>query len=285
MDILKTPIALPDDSDVAFFCTCDDGFLVPSVIALQSIRRFHPSAGYFIMGTFEKMDKALAMFEAFQINYLPLAESDLFQNVISLATGKMRWPRECFWHLIAYPLLMEKGYNYTCCIDGDVLCVNPVDFSQTFAPDIAVAAVVKKNGLLNSGVLFYNNTLLARLGFAEMVISHYQTKKICEHPECVSYCQSLGDQELLQHVLEDFSIPWKQLSTYYNHLLPYPYSLYAQRNCEVLTSVEECIFLHMMLKPWLNETMIPTLYPLLQKSFYLWKEVAVDVLPLLKEFM
>jgi hypothetical protein len=275
---------IPADK-VAFYCTCDDGFLVPSVIALYSIRRFHPQSGYFILGSFQEMDKALAMLERFQITYLSLEDGNIFEDSISLSTGKMRWPKECFWHLLAYPKLQQRGYPYACCIDGDVLCVNPVDFELAFHPDIAASAVVKKNGLLNSGVLFYNNGLLDKLGFSEKVVTHYQTKKICDHPDCIGYCRSLGDQELLQYVLDDFNLPWQKLPTYYNHLLPYPYSLYEKKNSLILATADECIFLHMMLKPWLNEALLPTLYPLLQKSFYLWREVAVDVLPLMKEFI
>jgi hypothetical protein len=275
---------IPEEK-VAFYCTCDDGFLVPSVIALFSIRRFHPRAGYFILGSFLEMDKALAMLDRFQIAYLELEDSSIFENSLSFSTGKMRWPKECFWHLIAYSNLRAKGFPFACRVDGDVLCINPVDFELTFKPDITVSAVVKKNGLLNSGVLFYNNELLDKSGFSEKVVAQYQTKKVCDHPECIGYCRSQGDQELLQYVLDDFNIPWQKLPTHYNHLLAYPYSLYENRNSVTLMSVDECIFLHLMLKPWQNENMLPTLYPLLQKSFCMWKEVAVDVLPLMKAFI
>jgi hypothetical protein len=284
----SSPAATPCTSDkqLAFYCTSDDGYLIPSVIALYAIRRFHANASYFIFGDFSETDQALALFERFRITYLPLGEeARIFQDVISTLTEKTRRPAQNFWKLIAYRALRQKGFDYSCCIDGDVLCVNPVDLTQPFSADWPLAAVVKKDGLINGGVLFYNHDYLDKIDFAGKVTTLYRQDKHCRHAVCQGFCRERSPDDLLEKALIEHQIPWKVLPTQYNHLLPYPQSLYEKKNVTTLTSVEECSFLHLQLKPWLNASTTPSLYPMLQQAFLLWKEVAEEVLPLVRPFL
>ena len=159
--------------ETAFFCTCEDAYLVPSIITLESIRQFHPDADCFIMGTF-KQPNFLEWIGKFSIRYIPIRETDFFQDTYLIKDHTPMWPRECFWHLFTYHYLKEMGYSRSCCVDGDVLCVSPINMAEVFDSTTPLSVVHKRNGSINSGVLFYNHDMMEELKFSHLIKDFYQ---------------------------------------------------------------------------------------------------------------
>lgn len=261
----------------AFFCTCEDAYLLPSIIALESVRRFFPDAGFFIAGTF-KEPNAMALLEHFSIEYLPLSETAFFKETFLIADHQPMWPKECFWHLAAYRPLLERGYSRSCCLDGDVLCVNPFDWEAALPSAQPLSVVHKRNGRLNSGVLFYHHEALVDMNFIELVKTFYLTRKDCLHAECTGFCLEKGDQDLLEAVLKHHRIDYQVLPTAYNFLLHHPYEKCCSVNATMPALLSDCFFLHIMYKPWISPPTGQPLYPLLDRARTLWADVARPIL-------
>lgn len=275
-------MAQPNDNSVVFFAVCDDGYLVPSVIALESIKRFHPDSVYFIVGLLQERKRAEEILTLFDIHFLEMNLHDTFKQPHVAGGSIERWSVACFGHFGVHEQLRSHGFNWSCCVDGDTICLQKIDFSDVFNSSAAVSGVMQSEGWLNSGILFYNNVLCNQVNLLEKTIYHYHHSKICSHEQCSGYCCELGDQELLLITLERESIPWQKLHPRYNYFLPYPQSLYEQRNTALVPCIDDCVFIHLMLKPWMPEALTVTPYPILTQGYKRWKTIAEQVLALIK---
>ena len=55
-------LACPAMRNTAFFCIADGlGYLPKVIVALLSVKRFHPDASYFVVGRFRDDDEAIAI--------------------------------------------------------------------------------------------------------------------------------------------------------------------------------------------------------------------------------
>lgn len=111
-----------------------------------------------------------------------------------------RYPGECFWIFKGPDLFNEMGYEYSLSVDGDIWCnrrldldwLNQVNHIAGIDRGCSVVAFLKKLGqyeqlkkhiptvasavcriATNSGVLFYNNKVLADFGFLDRLAELY----------------------------------------------------------------------------------------------------------------
>ena len=267
------------DKELAFFTVCDDGYLAPSLVAIQSIRDFYPESAIFVGGHFDDVAMTMRVLNSFGLSYFPIDLANTFTQPHIANSSIERWSVACFGHFSAYRHLLNQGFRYSCYFDGDILCVKKFDTKAVFDPTVLVSAVMQGDGWINSGVLFYNHLLMQEYAFFERTLHYYRNVKTCSHESCLSYCCEMGDQELLMITLERDRMPWRKLSSAYNYFLPYPESLYRQRNLALRQNAEECVFLHLMLKPWMERPAGVQLYPMMSDAYDRWTRIASRVVP------
>src|ERR1700733_9963783 len=107
----------------AIFSTADDRYIIPSIVALTSIRRFHPEAHYCILANESKISaKKKLLMDRWQI------------ELISCACERIRyggpWPSEAFLKLEAPEVLFRKGFPFSMGVDGDTLCLQGLELER-----------------------------------------------------------------------------------------------------------------------------------------------------------
>lgn len=267
------------ESQTAFFCVCDERMIIQSLITLCSVMRFHPKAGYFLVSNDANIENTSKIAQSCGITFLYL-DDKTYNDSVLLSSMELKWPRQCFWHFFVYRMLYEMGYQFSCCMDCDVICVNPIPFKEVFFDDKALSAVVKKDKTINSGILYLNNKILAGMHYDELAVKYYKGAKSCSHKQCAGFCREKGDQEMLFELLKHETIPWQPLDVCFNFILHTPLKRAERVNLRMINNVKEAIFLHIIPKPWLgnNAHALPTLYPLLKDSYMLWNEIAEETL-------
>jgi hypothetical protein len=242
----------------AIFSTADDRYIIPSIVALTSIRRFHPEAHYCILANESKIraEKKILM-DRFQI------------ELVSCAGERIRdggpWPSEAFLKLEAPEILFRRGFPFSLGVDGDTFCRQGLELEKVACGLIGYAGI-KRPGQLrsnftdpavvrriyglsdammnasntNTGVVFWNNAYVAETGFFAHCIRCYE--------ECSRENSRLfvaADQSLfaLASVL-DQPLPWKVLELGYNYLCHVPEVV------DLGTPRETVRVVHFSRKPW-----------------------------------
>ena len=261
---------MPDEEACVFFGVADGASYVPKLVtALSSIRRFHPKAHYYILGRLDDHQHSRQLIHRLGFEYVSIDLSHVFADVTSVANGKLRWPSECFCWFYAYLLFDERGFGYSCAVDGDLLCISDLDLPTVLSGTRALSSVTKKDGRINSGVVFLNNANLRVAGFFDKIVSGYKTYKVCQHATCQGFCAELPDQWLLDCLLEQEDFLCTNLHSSYNLLLPMPSEVYHARNVSIPASLDEVQILHLLAKPW-RRSEVPNTYPIIREAYNLW---------------
>ncbi len=216
----------------AVYCTADDAYIRPSIIALESIRRFYPESSFFVIANKDRINaKNIALLSNFDIDLIHYTGDHLFPNV-------RPWKMETFWKYKGPEIFLNLGFTYSMYIDGDTLCVRPLDLAQLLPQIDGYAGIEnqrprrgnfhepefirRKYGLTeedlnghntNAGVIFWNNKRMVELKLWERLVKVYQ-ECTAENPRMFRAV----DQSLfaLVSILEP-ALPWLILPRGYNY--------------------------------------------------------------------
>ena len=219
------------ERDLAIYCTADERYVAPSVVALTSIRRFHPEAHYCLIADETKISaEKRHLLDAMQIELIPCS-ADQIDYV-----GP--WPREAFLKLRGPEILLDRGFRFSLCVDGDTLCLRSLALDNILGKVSGYAGirsqyrvgecftdpefVRRRYGLserqtndatTNTGVIFWNNSFAAQLNFFQRCVRCWQE---CS-PQGPEFFKG-ADQSLfaLASLLEP-QLPWLPLGQEYNY--------------------------------------------------------------------
>lgn len=217
---------------IAIYCTADDAYIRPSIIALESIRRFHPESSCFVIANKDRINaKNIALLSNFDIDLIHYAGDHLFPNT-------RPWTMETFWKYKGPDIFLNLGFIYSMYIDGDILCVRPLDLAQLLPQIDGYAGIENQrarsgnfkdpefirrkyrlseedlNGHnTNAGVIIWNNKKIVELGLFQRMLQCFR--------ECTAESPRVFravDQSLfaLVSVLEP-ALPWLILPREYNY--------------------------------------------------------------------
>ncbi|HEV3039967.1 MAG TPA: glycosyltransferase [Candidatus Angelobacter sp.] len=252
---------------VAIYCTSDAGYALPSLVALASLRRFHPEHSYFLVADREKIHPSLE--KTIRDQDVELVHFDDRQ----LFSGGAHLTRECYWKFLGPKLFSERGFRYSMSIDGDILCVRPFHFAEvlprvegyagirrnesprswTFRyPDwvqqhFQISPQVMEGDYTNTGVLIWNNQRMMELGLLERAIACYRVG--CRvHPRMFR----VGDQSLMALISEIHPrLPWFVLPAEDN------FRVYSEsERCRLLDSDSIRLIHYSGCKPWRPDSLM-----------------------------
>lgn len=273
------------ESAVAFFCLVDGpGYLPKAITALRSVQRFHPDAGYFVVGRFGEDRAAVELVERFGLTFRQLDLSHVFADTTAARPHRLArrfprvtWPSECFWWVDAPRLFGESGYAYSCALDGDTLGVAPLVLTEAFGG--AISGVRKPNGEINSGVLFLDNEALLADDLGGRALRTYRTDKRCDHPGCIGFCRTLSDQTLLQRMEQRGDVAVRAVGNAYNHMLFWDEEAYLDKNPDAPFGIDETRIAHLLSKPWNPPVRRGTLNPIMRDGYAAWWAFARELWP------
>jgi len=300
--------ANPPSGQIAVYSVCDNlDYVYKALITLASVKRFHSNVDFFIVGPLDKTDqkKARKLCKRLGGNYLYLDLGDVFLEMLwrpgQNGPGQgIRLPRNTFWHLYGHQFFSELGYEYSCHLDGDTFCVNPIPFEQAFSGDKLLAGVYKNDGELNSGVMFYDHAKANSFQFFDKISKYYNDIPIVNPDGPYNYFKKIssfgkenspndpdepqgdwrcycGDQELLTMATEDINLTWNRLPSSFNYLTPRNYeNAYLKRNVTIFDDLEEIYILHILHKPWCHQSEME-IYPMLEQALKRWWEFAEEI--------
>ncbi len=264
---------MKNHTSLVFFGIYDHFSYLPKLItSLLSIRRFHPNSQYCVFSR-NIDDKSRALIKQFDMEYIALDLSHVFA-----APYRRGWPSEVFWWLYAYKLFSEQGVQYSCAVDGDLLCIGDLDLQTVIPSTQGLSAVNKKKRGMNSGFVFMNNHELSNLDFYERILARYQSVKECDHADCSGFCLHKSDQDLLEYFLEaeGNDIPYNRLHGFYNLLLHCREKRYINTNAILPSDINEVKMLHLLCKPW-QQVNLPATYEALEHAYLRWWEFVKSV--------
>lgn len=267
------------DSETAFFCVADGPAYVPKAItALRSVARFHPTSSYLVVGRFASDDTTLALLAEHGIDFVELDLSGVFADTVPDPEHPgVTWPSECFWWTAVPALLRRRGHRYCCSLDGDVLCVRPLAPAGQLLGPAAVAGVAKRNGRVNTGVLFFDTHRTDTL--AADAVHTYRTARTCRHTTCAGFCRARGDQGLLHELERRTDLHVRRIDNAYNHMLPWSREAHHEANPSLPLDVPSSRLLHMLAKPWDAPPRRMALNPPTCEAYRLWWRLAREVWP------
>lgn len=179
-------------------------------------------------GRFTQVSRGASLAAEFDIDCIHVNLAHSFSDTTPI-THSISWPSECFWWLCGHVVFTQ--YRFSCQVDGDVLCINPLPHDDCLPFDHHIAGVSKSDGSLNTGVIFCNNPRLTDFDFFARIRDFHRTTKACDHDEYDIQCRQHSDQELLDRFMTHHpEMTCLNLPSSYNYLLPN--------------------FLHLLAKPW-----------------------------------
>lgn len=219
------------EASVAVFCTADERYVVPALIALESVRRFHPSCGYFVIGNAKEIPlQSIELLRRNGIEFIHSDRNEAFDSDV--------WPNTAYLALFGPEILAGRGFDYSLGLDPDTLCVTPLDLERVYARTEGFAGIanqaprssnfsapervkelyglhedVLRGANTNTGVVFWNNRAAASFRLGERSIDCY--RHLLEQGVPV-----VGDQALfaLVSVLHE-GLPFQHLDYRYNYRL------------------------------------------------------------------
>ena len=83
-----------NESELAVFCAADDAYVPMVLVALLSVREWHPDCGYYILADTKRISPETSrLVERFSIQLLDIGEIGPF------VSQAQEWPVECFFIL------------------------------------------------------------------------------------------------------------------------------------------------------------------------------------------
>lgn len=217
------------EATVAVYCTADNRYIVPSLIALDSVRRFHPGCAYFVIGNADDIaTENLELLQRHGIGFIHSEQNLHFKSSV--------WPNSAYLTLFGPEILLGCGFSYSLGLDPDILCVSALDMSAIFSQTRGFAGIenhdprssnfadpVKVQSLwnlsdqvlagrnTNTGVVFWNNRAAAEFHLGERCICCYQ--ELVQNGAPV-----VGDQALFALVsVTAEGLPFRVLDYLYNY--------------------------------------------------------------------
>ena len=116
------------EHSVAFFGAVDSRpHLFLQIVALQSVRRFHPGSGFFVLLPEARIASWRGLMNQWSdghVNALPLAAASMRQHFVMPSPG---YSAMTFHRHRVPQMLLKLGYQYSVNLDPDVLCSRPWD--------------------------------------------------------------------------------------------------------------------------------------------------------------
>ncbi len=246
-----------ENTKCAVYSSADDNFIVPAIIALDSIRRFHPEEDYFIIGNKNKIasDK-LVLLENNHIEFIHSVAHEMFV--------KTMWSTETYLTLFGPEMFYERGYKYSLYVDGDTLCVSPLGLDDIFSKTIGFAGIenmrprhenfaepefvqnrwglsdeVMNGHNTNAGVIFCNNQAAREFQLGRKSIEVYEIAKTQNKLMMIAADQSLWALVTVAAIV--FPLLF----------LPYEYNYrVGNKDDMLLDSTNVKIFHYLVPKPW-----------------------------------
>jgi len=148
---------------IAIYCTADDNYIVPAIVALESIRRFHNHDMFVLSGGLEK--KNMNLLEKHNIRHVLTNKHEYFPN------GK--WPNIAYLQLAGPEIFCDMGYKYSLGVDADILCIRPLQIEAIKVLTDGYA------GIENEGMLIDNFTrpldVMEKHGLSEEDMARHNT--------------------------------------------------------------------------------------------------------------
>ena len=168
-------------------CCANNSYVPQCIITLLSFCKFHPTIDAYIMGTkFTRAMKQLMM--QHNIQYIEINLRNIFHS-------QWKYPIECYYHFYAPKVFLNRGYQYTIVLDGDIVCLRKITTPISHLASEYIGGIKGnihlcqwrclkkdlpkyKNILIktklrryrtNTGVLFYNNVNLVNFKYSNRI--------------------------------------------------------------------------------------------------------------------
>lgn len=189
------PVTATTQKDYALFCTGDENYLLPAIVALESTRRRTGQAdAFFVTDAHRLSDTGQTLLRKYHIEVLHSGEGSNFD------IKHMHTTPEAYVQLFAPEMLYDLGYAFSLGLHADVVCVQPFQPQEIFARTSYVAisganpaartfsitdnhtGIEKELGfsprswldpMNNPGVLFANNAALTNIQFSQRCTQAY----------------------------------------------------------------------------------------------------------------
>jgi hypothetical protein len=271
---------------ICAYSTADDKYIAAAAVSLLCIKQWNPSIPLFIIGRHISTPNE-ELLKSYGITFLSIDLSSIFFR-------SWEYPIECFYLFAGPELLLEKGFEYSLYVDGDIYCNNdPIldlnsisdiagvtngKIKDIFGPDLELIQKrwpTERQELkerLQTGVLYFNNYYLKSFDFLSKIGSLYQESITMGIPR-------KGDDSLFalfQHVYSNFE--FKKLSKVYNFITQKSISDYRDWLIYDEKYIQNSVFYHFasFQKPWEENTE----YPTYTYKYFIdkWRHRAIDIL-------
>lgn len=275
--------------NICAFSTADDKYAISSALSLLSVRKHAPDTDLFIIGK-KYSAKTKKLLKKYNVTPIEINLNDKFYKAWD-------YPIECYYIFAGPEILHDKGYSYSVYVDGDVYCNNNPftlalsevkDFAGTFTrstieailgKDATIATSLYGNAStlleprIQTGIVYFNNTSLARKKFLNKIASVYKTAIENDIPR-------KGDDSLL--ALFRLAYPnWSylDLGDFYNKVSPgiksVPKEDWIHLDSEMISGG---VFMHFTnhTKPWKNTSRFPSYTH--EYFYHAWRRHAIDTL-------
>lgn len=196
---------------IAIFSVGDAGYLPVQLIALNGIKQVNTAYDYIALVPSGNRDTAAWRHYEDQLG-IRIMEVD-FDEYFHDRGFRFPWPLECLMWFIAPSLLQDLGYSHSLYVDGDILCLRPLDFGDLADRQESIVGIdngtafhqlahidcieqllgrklALGNTVTNTGVLFFRHADLVKSLFTKRVIELYE--------QCWPWgLREPGDQSLL----------------------------------------------------------------------------------------
>ena len=182
------------------------------IIALYSFKKLFGNAlDYFCVSKF-KNGKDISFIENMGYKALDLDYSQIF-NKGNPKSSWGKYPSEGFWAGMLPEKMFALGYDHSLIVDGDIYCNQKFSFDKLSDPEIDFFGVnhpklhSNDEGLLNTGVLFFNNANCAKKHLSKKYIELYYENEYW------------SEQPLFQDIVKSGFLTFRELDRNFNLML------------------------------------------------------------------
>lgn len=225
------PLAAGEQKNHALFCTGNENYLFPAIVALESTRRRTGQAdAFFVTNTRHLSESGKALLRRYNIEPLHSEAGKSF-DIIHLHTTP-----DAYVQLFVPEMLHARGYAYSLGIHADIVCVRPFNPDEFFARTTFIAAsganpaarcfafagnhaAIQQQSCLqpqrwfapmnNPGVLFANNAALAKMQFSRQCVQLYAEtgpEFLCNNEESLLNLFCMLDDQFCMELDDSFNM-------------------------------------------------------------------------------